>query len=80
MLEPRFCYKISEKAEFAHDTETGEHVAAYTQANFEGGRWLDQEEYNSIHQKLKKGISQRLSIEEELLECITQEEYDREHE
>jgi hypothetical protein len=75
MLEPRFCYRISEKAGLAHDGK-GNNASCYTQANFGGGNLLNKEDYDSIHEKLKVSLSKQLDIPFEYFECISQEEYD----
>ena len=75
MLEPRFCYRISALAGMANDGE-GNDASCFTQANFEGGNLLDEEEYKGIHEKLKQGLSNQLDIPVEYFECISQKEYD----
>lgn len=75
MLEPRFCYRISAEVGLASDGE-GNDSSCLTQANFEGGKFLSKEDYNKLHEKLKKTLANQTGISEEYFECISQEEYD----
>ncbi|WP_017728525.1 hypothetical protein [Halalkalibacterium ligniniphilum] len=78
MLEPRFCYRISAKAGMAHDGK-GNDASCFTQMNFEGGKALSEDDYNSLHEKLKISLSNQLDLPVEYLECISQQEYDENH-
>ncbi|MCT6922794.1 hypothetical protein [Metasolibacillus sp.] len=77
-LEPRFCYRISANAGLAHDGE-GNNAPCFTQANFEGGNLLRKVDYDSAHEKLKIDLSKQLNIPIEYFECISQEEFDKNH-
>lgn len=78
MLKPIFCYRISAEAGLALD-EVGNHVSCITQANFENGKLLNQKDYNSVHEDLRKILSEQMAIPEAYFKCISQEEYDEKH-
>ena len=75
MLEPIFCFKISAEAGLAHDVETGENAACYSQIKIDVGS-LTKEEYDKIHESVRKMLAEQIGIDLGLIECITQEEYD----
>lgn len=77
MLEQRFCYEIAAKAGLAYDTETGKDAPCYSEVTFEGGIPIEEEEYKVLHEKMKKRLAQQVGIDESLITCISQEEYDR---
>jgi len=65
-------FKINKKAGIAHDDETGEPAPAYSEINLPGTFVEDEEAFNSF---AKATISNMLSIKEEYLEIITEEEF-----
>lgn len=79
MLEPRFCYRISAEAGWAHDGE-GNDCSCYTQVDFTGGNRIEEEKYNEMHEKLKEGVANQFGIDPSHLELISQKEHDNNQE
>lgn len=75
MLEPRFCFRISPEAGLAYDTETGENAECYTQIKLDC-RLLNKDEYEKLHEYFKESLAEQLGIEVNLIERISQDEYD----
>jgi len=65
-------FKISKKAGIAHHNETGEPAPAYSEINLPGTFVEDEEAFRNF---AKATISNMLSIKEEYLEIITEEEF-----
>lgn len=75
MLEPRFCFRISAEAGLAYDIETGENTACYTQIKA-GDKSLTKDEYDRLHEVFREMLAEQIDIDVDLIECISQEEYD----
>lgn len=76
---PVFNFRILAKAGLANDGN-GNKADCFTQVRLGGIGTIEKDEYGHAHEVVKELVSNQINVPIEYIECISQEEYDANHE
>lgn len=79
MYEYRWYFRVKADAGLAHD-ENGDNASAYLQVKMGFEHEVSSDDRAKIHQELKTAVAKQFGIDPDLVEPISEEEYDSETE